>query len=439
MKNNQQTSSQKGTQAQKGSQLNLDRANFNTANPVIKGGRLAPQPAQWAPGGTGGETLSKASLSRLEMSQLPKQKPDFDLPGVAKDMLIAQWLKDYLEDGFNQGKLNESLLLPKKEDLAVYLGVSIGTVQNAIRYVEDDGYVESKQRIGTVLRHPQQGQSRMRKQTSKRDQTVAAVENYISQAFSSGQLAVGQALPSAREMAKTLGSAPNTMRLAMEYLAANGTLHSQGTRGNKANWFLAQPPQPGTAESSASSTLSSYTLIDQMERDLKALIYQGQAQNQYLPGQKLPSHTELASQFQVSIKTVHDAMRRLGQQGIVQSKRGRYGTFVARPTGMPVSSAMEALFVPAGPSGSSSQNLPQDSDAFYHYQKMEGLLKAHIHQGNYKPGDKLPPMSALAQELQVSSNTVRKALQSLATQGYLSLSRGRYGGTTVLKTPAFTQ
>ncbi len=48
--------------------------------------------------------------------------------------------------------LKENTLLPKKSDLAYYLGVSVGTVQNAIRFVEDAGYLESKQRIGTILR-----------------------------------------------------------------------------------------------------------------------------------------------------------------------------------------------------------------------------------------------------------------------------------------------
>jgi DNA-binding GntR family transcriptional regulator len=35
----------------------------------------------------------------------------------------------------------------------------------------------------------------------------------------------------------------------------------------------------------------------------------------------------------------------------------------------------------------------------------------------------------------VSSNTIRKALQNLASEGVVTFSRGRYGGTFVSKMP----
>ena len=44
-------------------------------------------------------------------------------------------------------------------------------------------------------------------------------------------------------------------------------------------------------------------------------------------------------------------------------------------------------------------------------------------------------MEALSKEFDVSSNTVRKALQNLAKQGYVSFARGRYGGTFVTELP----
>ena len=44
-------------------------------------------------------------------------------------------------------------ILPSKAEFAFYLlGVSIGTMQNAFRQIEDAGVVESKQCIGTLVR-----------------------------------------------------------------------------------------------------------------------------------------------------------------------------------------------------------------------------------------------------------------------------------------------
>ena len=66
--------------------------------------------------------------------------------------------------------------------------------------------------------------------------------------------------------------------------------------------------------------------------------------------------------------------------------------------------------------------------------KIENTIKIYI-RDNYEVGDKLPSMDSLSKQFDVSSNTIRKALQNLEKQGYLSFSRGRYGGTFVIDTP----
>ena len=393
---------------------------------VTQGGRLAPQPM--APEAAKAlaikKALSKAELTRVTEALLPKSIPDFDTPGATKDGLIAEWLTAWITEGLNSGALNEMHLLPRKADLATYLGVSVGTVQNAIRYVEDEGHVESKQRIGTVIRHADSNESRLRKQTSKRDQAVVAIRHFVA---NSG-LQPGQPMPSAREVAKLIGSAPNTTRLALEFLAAEGTLRSQGVRGNKANWYVETIPTIDPTQQVA--LIESETLIDQLERDLKTMIM-----NEYEVGQKLPSHLDLGERFHVSIKTIHDAMRRLGQQEFVNSKRGRYGTYVARIPESVVTSAQEALFVPVDQQSAAQA---ATSSAFYNYQRVEAHLKALI-ASEFKPKDKLPAMSDLADRLNVSTNTVRKALQNLGKEGFVSFTRGRYGGTFVTKLPRMSQ
>lgn len=360
------------------------------------------------------EVIKKNNLERLEVSNLPKEKPDFDTPGATKDGLIAQWLMDWINAGLTSQSLNEDQLIPRKADIAKYLNVSVGTVQNAIRFIEDKGYVESKQRIGTVIRNPEASGFRIRKLTSKRDNAVVLIKQVIIDR----NIQPAEALPSARELARIIGSAPNTTRLALEYLATLGIVDNRGTRGNKANWYLHAIPELSEAESI--QAIDSETLIDQIERDLKNLI-----SAKYAVGEKLPSHLDLAETLKVSIKTVHDAMCRIISQGIVESKRGRYGTFIKRMPNTDQLISTEdaaAIFMPA------------QEAVFYNYEKVERHLKSLIAK-NFKEGDKLPSMSQLAETLDVSSNTIRKALQKLSNESVVRFERGRYGGTFVTKVP----
>jgi len=61
---------------------------------------------------------------------------------------------------------------------------------------------------------------------------------------------------------------------------------------------------------------------------------------------------------------------------------------------------------------------------------VERLLQT-IRLGLATPGEQLPPERELATMLDVSRDTVRDATSSLAEAGYLSIRRGRYGGTFI--------
>jgi DNA-binding FadR family transcriptional regulator len=58
-----------------------------------------------------------------------------------------------------------------------------------------------------------------------------------------------------------------------------------------------------------------------------------------------------------------------------------------------------------------------------------GRLLQTIRLGVIAPGQSLPPERELAARLQVSRDTVREAIKSLAEAGYVVSRRGRYGGT----------
>lgn len=358
--------------------------------------------------------IKKSELSRIDVSILPDKQPDFRNSSKTKDNILAEWLINWINSGIKENKLRINQLLPQKNIIANKVNVSIGTVQTAIRLIEDLGYVESKQRIGTFICDRSTPDRELRKQTSKRENAIEALQKIIIQ----NEYNVGNSLPSSRELSKIIGSAPNTTRLALEYLANNGIIESRGSRGNKSNWVLTAVPAI-TEDYESLIDLNSDTLVDQVERDLKELIVQ-----RYKIGDKLMSHYELADTLKVSIKTVHDAMKRLVEQGILQSKRGRYGTFVLRlPSDKQLMTGKESeIFAPAFQA------------SLYNYEKVEIHLKQYIRE-NFTLDDKLPAMGKLALDLKVSSNTIRKALQRISEQGIVKFSRGRYGGTFVTRIP----
>jgi DNA-binding FadR family transcriptional regulator len=81
-------------------------------------------------------------------------------------------------------------------------------------------------------------------------------------------------------------------------------------------------------------------------------------------------------------------------------------------------------------------NAPLVSDALLRpvrpgnaFEDTVGRLLQTIRLGVIAPGESLPPERELAARLQVSRDTVREAIKSLAETGYLVSRRGRYGGT----------
>ncbi len=368
------------------------------------------------------EKLEKNELKRIEISQLPKEIPDFKNSFESKDSVIKKWLTDWITSGVKKGKISENTLLPKKADLAYYLGVSVGTVQNAIRFVEDSGLLESKQRIGTIIRSSNTSNPIIRKASSKREKVIAQIKKYILD----NEIKVNEPLPSARALSSIIGNSTNTTRLALDFLGAQGIIEAKVFRSNDSNWILKKIPTftPDERELLATSDLSSETLVSQVEKDLKEYI-----KNNLNVGDKLPPHMELSEILKVSIKTVHDALRGLVEDGTLLVRRGRYGTTVLKIPGENVLQPTKEVSILAD-----SIFARADEAAFYSYQKIENVIKNYIAQ-NHEIGDKLPSMESLSEQFDVSSNTIRKALQNLAKQGYVTFLRGRYGGTFVSDLP----
>ena len=352
---------------------------------------------------------------KIEIIDLPEQIPDFSSSFEPKDTLIKKWIINWILSAVSKNKIKENDIMPNKADLSKYLGVSIGTVQNAIRYVEDEGFLKSKQKLGTMISNVTNPSVNIVKSTSRRDKAIIAIKKFIIQK----DFSINKYIPSTRKMSEILGISQNTIRLAYEFLCKEGILESKSRRGNDSNWLLVKYPHLSSLENSCSDILKADTLVDKLTIELKQYF----AHN-FSVGEQIPSHENLAKYLNVSVKTVHDCITKLSNDGILISRRGRYGTIIAKN---PIDSSYQPL-------KESSIFLNADDAAFYSYQKIESKIINMICK-EFNRGDKLPSMNDLSKKFDVSTNTIRKALNSIAQQGYITFSRGRFGGTFIVDIP----
>ncbi len=353
--------------------------------------------------------IRKNDLTSIKISEFSDDLPDLKNIKESKAIVIAKWISNQIKTDLKSGKIKVNNLLPSKAEFAYLLGVSIGTIQNALRHIEDLGYVESKQCIGTLVKDYKKKSSSMRKLTSKREVAIENIKKFI---IESG-IQPGQSLPSSRIMAVNIGFSANTTRLALENLCSAEILVHKYKNSKETGWILKNN------DFDITETGSNKTLVLKVENDLKEYITKN-----LRVGDKLPAHDELSKDLKVSIKTIHDALKMLIDEGILLARRGRYGTSVIKmPNEMAVEQKYEtSIFASA-----------QDT-AFYYYEKTQNHIKRMIAE-NYEIGSKLPSIMELSKQMDLSPNTIRKAFHNLAKEGYLAFSRGRYGGTFVIDIP----
>lgn len=298
---------------------------------------------------------------------------------------ISNWLISWIENALKSGRIKPYDLLPAKGDLAFHIGVSKGTIQNVFRYVEDCGFVESKQRIGTYIKGEESAAEAV-KLTSKRELAVIKIKEYLL----SNNYKAGDYLISARKLAQITGISNSTIRIAAASLVSEGILKKQDK-----NFVI-------TTMDFDFEKLETLTLVEKIAANIRSFIQENLSE-----GDKLPTNIELAHNFSVSVKTIHDAVKLLSKEGILHSRRGQYGTIISD----------------SGAAGS-----------VYHYERIELKIR-HFIAENCEVGAKLPSIMALSENYGVSPKTIKKALDNLAEDGYLTFVRGRYGGTFVTDLP----
>ncbi len=354
----------------------------------------------------------KSELQQIDISDIKMELPNLKNLDESKANAIAKWLAVWIKTDLKSGKIKVNNILPSKAEFAYKLGVSIGTVQNAIRTLEDLGYVESKQCIGTLIKDVNNQDTSLRKLVSKRDLAIEAIKRYI---LTDGFKA-GSQLPSTKTIATIIGFSQNTTRMAIENLCSQNILHKSFRSAKDTGWTIMTLD---FEVNTPSNSTSSKTLVDMVVKDLENYI----SKNLNV-GDRIPAHAQLAETLKASIKTVHDALKVLIDRGILLARRGRYGTTVVKLPNSKISNFKpeNTIFAPA------------KDTAFYHYEKTQNYIKKMI-ATDYEIGDKLPSIQELADKMDLSPNTIRKAFHNLGKEGYLVFSRGRYGGTFVIDIP----
>ena len=239
----------------------------------------------------------KNELYKIGIEEVDASLPDLKNTDESKAVVIGNWLGVWIRESLKSGKISVNNILPSKAEFAYRLGVSIGTVQNALRYIEDLGYVESKQCIGTLVKDIDDSKTTLRKLTSKRDMAVDSIKRYIlNDGFKAGSL-----LPSSRTISTIIGFSANTTRLALENLATFGIIKRDFKTPKDKGWIVITTDfevEPQVASTKVE------TLVDMVVKDLENYISEN-----LKTGDRMPAHSMLAKTLKASMKTVHDALK----------------------------------------------------------------------------------------------------------------------------------
>ena len=307
------------------------------------------------------------------------------LPNENKVDKISAWLEKWIKTALKSGKIKYNDYLPPKGDFAFHIGVSLGTMQNVYRTLEDKGLIESKQKIGSYIKDS--STSNIEKLTSKREVVCEEIKKYIHE----NKFKSGDNLTSARMLSEILFIPFATIMSSLNCLVSEGIIEKKG------KLYIVK------SVDFKISNIEQQTLAEKIAEHINKYI-----KKNLKHGDKLPSNYALADMFNVSVKTIHDAIKVLSVAGVIKTRRGYYGSIVV--------------------------DYSKDEDIPYYYEQVEQSIKKYIAE-NCKEGDKLPTIKNFAEVFNVSAKTIKNALNNLEADGYINFVRGKYGGTFVLSIP----
>lgn len=354
-------------------------------------------------------------MKRLTVEDIKIEKPDFKNQKMPKGEMITKWLIKWVEHSLETGVANFGDFIPSKYELAEFLEVSTATVQNSIREVRDLGYFSSKQSKGTIITDYYSKDLKEENKLTEGTLTECKIKKIIlDEGFK-----LNSPIFSISELAKRTDISQNTIRFTLNHLTKKGFLEKKHLRGNKYIWLYKKEFELTKDEIINGIKDENYTLMHRLCGKIRNYI-----EKTYKHGEKILPNSAFATMFDVSIKTINDAMKILNSKKIILSRRGQYGTIYL---GYKQDSKTEFI-------STERRKINSENKYIYSWQKTLSHLKKYIIE-NYKAGDKIAPIRELASILNVSPNTIRRALKDMFEAGYIITKRGKSGGIFITELP----
>lgn len=354
-------------------------------------------------------------MKHLTLEDIKISKPDFNASGkIPKGQMVTDWLISLVKYCLETGVADIGDFIPTKEELASFLDVSCATVQNSIRQVRDMGYFVSKQSIGTSIADIYSNEIKTNDELCHSTITECKIKKIVLDE----NIKLNSPVPSISEFSQKTNISQNTIRFTLINLAQKGYLEKVHLKGNKYSWIYKKEFKLTETEIKNGIEDENFTLTHQLVEKIQKYI-----EKTYKNGEKILPNSSISRMFDVSIKTVNDAMKVLNARKIVLSRRGKYGTIYIGGQNSKmdfVSSERKRTIAPPNYS--------------YSWQKALTHLKKYIVE-NYEAGDKIAPIRELATILNVSPNTIRRALEDLFQSGHLVSQRGKFGGIFIMEMP----
>ena len=354
-------------------------------------------------------------MKHLTLDDIKIEKPDFTSSKTPKGQIITAWLIRWIKDSLERGIADFGDFIPTKENLALFLDVSPATIQNSIRELKNLGYFISKQSIGTCIADFYSKDLNQQDELCKNTITECKIKKIVIDE----KIPIDCPIPSIKNLSFLTDISQNTIRFALNNLAQQGYLEKIHQKGNKFSWIYKKEFKLTKEELTNGIEDEDFTLTHQLIEKIQNYI-----EKTYKQGEKILPNQAFSRMFDVSIKTMNDAMKTLNARKIVLSRRGKYGTiYLGNPQ------ENKTSFI-----SSERKKLNASQNYSYAWQKTLTHLKKYIVE-NYEIGDKIAPIRELAKILDVSPNTIRRALKDLFQNGNLVAQRGKLGGIFIMEMP----
>ncbi len=352
-------------------------------------------------------------MKQLSVNDIKIAKPDLEIDdGLTKTKKIANWLVEWIKYSLERGYVELGDMIPSKYDLAQYLNVSSATVQNSIHQVCDYGYLISKQSIGTIICDIYSKDIKNQDDLYK----ISYNEYKIKKYFIDEDIPLNEPIAPISVIADILEISQNTLRYALSNFEEKGYFKKNIIRQKRYQWVYIKKLTLTKEETEIFSKNDNPTLSNQLVEKLQKYI-----ERKYKTGRKIPPNSSFANMFNVSIKTINDAMKVLNAKKVILARRGRYGTIYIGAQNEQIEKSDEK-----------KPKIPQNYE--YAWKKALDRLKKYLVE-RQKIGNKLPPIRKLAKVLAANPNTARRAVRELYIRGYLVSKRGKKGGIFVLELP----